>query len=110
MPAGDGTGPMGQGPMTGRGFGYCAGSDVPGAAYGAPGWGRGFGRGRGWGRRRGWRCGPGPAWGPPPAAYPPYVATPAPDQEIAYLHTQAEWLREQLDTINRRIDELEPEA
>lgn len=30
MPAGDGTGPMGQGPMTGRAAGYCAGFPVPG--------------------------------------------------------------------------------
>ncbi|MBN2569342.1 MAG: DUF5320 domain-containing protein [Deltaproteobacteria bacterium] len=66
MPFGDGTGPAGMGPMTGRAAGYC----VPGYTnmiplrsyfprYGisdytgfisAPGyWGRGFGgRGRGW--------------------------------------------------------------
>ena len=29
MPAGDGTGPMGLGPMTGRAAGYCAGYGVP---------------------------------------------------------------------------------
>lgn len=27
MPGGDGTGPAGLGPMTGRGMGYCAGND-----------------------------------------------------------------------------------
>ena len=32
MPAGDGTGPMGMGPMSGRGAGYCGGYDAPGAA------------------------------------------------------------------------------
>ena len=32
MPRGDGTGPMGNGPMTGRGAGFCAGFAVPGAA------------------------------------------------------------------------------
>lgn len=42
MPRGDGTGPMGYGPMTGRGLGYCSGSEVPGYATG---WGPGFGRG-----------------------------------------------------------------
>ena len=52
MPAGDGTGPVGQGPMTGRGLGYCAGFPMPGYAWGGPG--RGFG-GRGGGR--GWRHG-----------------------------------------------------
>ncbi|NLX93180.1 MAG: DUF5320 domain-containing protein [Clostridiales bacterium] len=30
MPTGDGTGPNGLGPMTGRGAGYCAGSHQPG--------------------------------------------------------------------------------
>ena len=32
MPRGDGTGPMGNGPMTGRGAGFCVGLAVPGAA------------------------------------------------------------------------------
>jgi hypothetical protein len=77
MPFGDGTGPMGLGPMTGRGAGFCAGSARLGftnAAAGYPyrygylgatplsprwGWGLGrrFGRGRGFGRS--WR-----RWGP----------------------------------------------
>ena len=75
MPAGDGTGPTGQGPMTGRGAGFCAGFGVPGYAN-RPGiggfmrafrplgffgqgrvpmtaFGRGWGRGRGLGRGRG---------------------------------------------------------
>jgi len=30
MPRGDGTGPAGMGPMTGRAAGYCAGYPVPG--------------------------------------------------------------------------------
>ena len=30
MPRGNGTGPMGLGPMTGRAAGYCAGYGVPG--------------------------------------------------------------------------------
>ena len=44
MPAGDGTGPLGFGPMTGRGAGYCAGYPVPGYANVIPGaapWGQG---------------------------------------------------------------------
>ena len=41
MPALNGTGPRGQGPMTGRGLGNC------GTGY--RGFGRGFGFGRGWG-------------------------------------------------------------
>ena len=73
MQFGDGTGPMGLGPMTGRGAGFCAGFGAPGFtnpvpgyaypyAYGRvapvwPGFGRGFGRGwRRWGPYRypGW--------------------------------------------------------
>ncbi|MBN1289268.1 MAG: DUF5320 domain-containing protein [Actinobacteria bacterium] len=30
MPGGDRTGPSGMGPLTGRGAGYCSGSDTPG--------------------------------------------------------------------------------
>ncbi|MFW5788197.1 MAG: DUF5320 domain-containing protein, partial [Halanaerobiales bacterium] len=49
MPRGDGTGPAGRGPMTGRGAGYCAGFNVPGYMNAVPGrgmgraWRRGFG-------------------------------------------------------------------
>jgi len=45
MPRGDGTGPAGQGPMTGRRMGFCAGFNAPG--FMNFGLGRGFGRGRG---------------------------------------------------------------
>jgi hypothetical protein len=37
MPGGDGTGPRGVGPMTGRAAGYCAGFPVPGFANPIPG-------------------------------------------------------------------------
>jgi len=51
MPQGDGTGPAGQGSMTGRGMGFCAGLNAPGFMNGGfrRGMGRGFGRGRGFG-------------------------------------------------------------
>ena len=42
MPAGDGTGPLGFGPMTGRAAGYCAGYPVPGFMNPIAGWGPGF--------------------------------------------------------------------
>lgn len=47
MPRYDGSGPAGQGPMTGRGMGPCG----RGRAWGgrAQGWGRGMGRGAGLG-------------------------------------------------------------
>ena len=44
MPGGDRTGPMGQGPMTGRGAGYCSGNPTPG--YSIPAFRPGIGRGR----------------------------------------------------------------
>jgi hypothetical protein len=82
MPRGDGTGPMGWGPMTGRGMGYCAGFNAPGYMIPGPGMGygrgrgrgRGFGRGMGYGRGfgygRGMGFGRGPMWGNP--YYGPY--------------------------------------
>jgi len=45
MPRGDGTGPSGLGPMTGRGAGFCGGFRGPGYLNFA-GQGLGFGRGR----------------------------------------------------------------
>jgi len=64
MPGGDRTGPLGQGPRTGRGLGWCNDNDRPGYADPAPGRGLGLGRGRGavmgrglgrgGGRGRGW--------------------------------------------------------
>jgi hypothetical protein len=55
MPHGDRTGPTGQGPMTGRAMGICAGSDVPGYANPAPGMGMAWGRNAGMGRGRAYR-------------------------------------------------------
>lgn len=46
MPQGNGTGPVGNGPMTGRGAGYCAGNNAPGwMSGGGGGMQRGFRRG-----------------------------------------------------------------
>ncbi|NMA93143.1 MAG: DUF5320 domain-containing protein [Clostridiales bacterium] len=54
MPRMDGTGPMGEGPKTGRGMGSCEGEATPRYGIGR-GRGRGFGSrcGRGLGRGRG---------------------------------------------------------
>jgi len=60
MPGGDRTGPRAEGPMTGRGMGYCAGNDRPGYSSGNQGFGRGRGffsyggRGQQLGNRRGY--------------------------------------------------------
>jgi hypothetical protein len=108
MPAGDRTGPMGRGPMTGGAAGYCAGYPAPG--YANPVIGRGFGWDRGHRWRR-WFYAIGlPAWArfgntAPAWGYGP-DAPPAPEQETKGLKAQAEWLKDQLDAINRRIDEL----
>jgi hypothetical protein len=103
MPYGDGTGPMGYGPMTGRGMGYCAGSGVPGYANPVPGrsfWGRGRG-GRGFRR---W------AWNPwMYVPYPGYAYPPMPEQELDILKGQAENLQATLDNLNARIEELSKE-
>ena len=50
MPGGDKTGPMGQGPMTGRKLGICGGFNRTG--FMGDFFGGGFGRGRGMGFRR----------------------------------------------------------
>ena len=61
MPLGDGTGPAGYGPMTGRGAGYCAGYGMPGYMNPVPG--GGWGIGLGWGMGFGWGRGRGRGWG-----------------------------------------------
>ena len=60
MPWGDRTGPLGLGPRTGRGLGFCSGFSSPGFTKAkGPGWG--FGRGW-WGFGRGWGRGFGRGW------------------------------------------------
>jgi len=126
MPGGDGTGPGGLGPMTGRAAGYCAGYPVPGYANPIPGrgygygfgWGRGFGRGRGWGGGRGFGRGRGrgaypyaygyPAYGYPQYGYP--YADVTPKEEAGALKEQAKYMKEELDAINARMKELESAA
>ncbi|MBN1852029.1 MAG: DUF5320 domain-containing protein [Pirellulales bacterium] len=119
MPGGDRTGPMGMGPMTGRGAGYCAGFAVPGFAnnvFGGGSFGRGFfGRGRGGGR--GWRnmyYATGlPAWarmgggmaGAPLAAG--VYGGITQEQELIFLKQQADQMASALESIRQRISEVE---
>ena len=118
MPAGDGTGPRGMGPRTGRGAGYCGGYDAPGWANPIPGRGLGLGRGRGgfggrcsgW-RHRNWYYATGiPGWARfgygPTLGAPPVPPAPSREQETEFLRQQAEWLKQQLDAISQRIEEL----
>jgi hypothetical protein len=101
MPGGDRTGPMGQGPMTGRGFGLCAGFGRPGYASGGfgRGMGRGFGRGRGmgWGRGFGWRGG---------FAYP---AQPVPYRSFPTGAEVREDLESYRDELKRELQGVEEE-
>jgi ribosomal protein L15 len=120
MPRGDGTGPLGMGPMTGRAAGYCAGYDMPGCTNPIPGrgTGMGFGRGRGFagrgfgggGRgRRNWFYATGlPGWMRFGAYGVPYQK---PDSEVekAALKNQAEALQAELDLIKKRLSEIEDE-
>lgn len=114
MPRGDGTGPMGMGPMTGRAAGFCAGYNMPG--YMNPVFGRGFGMGRGggWGRGggRGWRrqfYATGlPGWARF-GGYPYYMPEITPEQERMALKAQADALRSEMEAITKRLAELETE-
>jgi len=79
-------------------MGYCSGNNLPGfvnqatVVRGGFGFGRG-GAGRGW-RHRFFATGI-PGWVPA-----------ASEQETADLKVQADWLKAQLDTIQKRIEEL----
>jgi len=109
MPRGDRTGPMGMGPMTGRGAGYCAGYGVPG--YMNPVMGRGMGAGFGRGGGRGWRnqyYATGlPGWmryGVPGVN----VAAPVqPEVEKQFLQNQVQSLQDQLQQMQKRLQELD---
>jgi uncharacterized protein DUF5320 len=54
MPRRDGTGPMGQGAITGRGLGFCTRVNV--GRYGVRSFGRGYKRGLGLGMGLGFAC------------------------------------------------------
>ncbi|MBN1390739.1 MAG: DUF5320 domain-containing protein [Candidatus Thermoplasmatota archaeon] len=98
MPRGDGTGPWGRGPMTGRGLGYCGGYYPE---YGRP-WGRGFGRGRRW------------AFGDIPERFPltspgvnPYHMETTPEEEKDYLEGLVKDMEAELGEIRKRLEELD---
>jgi len=123
MPGGDRTGPLGLGPRTGRGAGYCAGYAVPGYMNPVSGggfWGRGrgwsaYGRGRGGGR--GWRncyyATGMPGWQRAAYGYRaysepyPYPPEPTAEEEKDMLKGEAEALKQELEDIQNRISTLE---
>jgi hypothetical protein len=103
MPGRDRTGPMGEGPMTGRRAGYCGGYNIhehvsPGHYYGA-----GFGRGRGYGRNPYPFTGMG--WGRH-YDYRAYNYTPSKTDEKQALKIQAEYLENELKQVKNRLDSL----
>ncbi len=108
MPAGNGMGPMGMGPMTGRAAGFCAGVGTPGFANTMPGRGFGMGAGRGCGGGRGggrgWRnmfhATGLTGW---------QRAAPTRDQQLDALKGQAEHSEGTLGELRKRIAELESE-
>lgn len=123
MPGGDGTGPAGTGPMTGRAAGYCAGYPVlgymnPVGGRGFWGWGRGRGGGRGW---RNWFYATGlMGWQRSAMGYPgfggvapvapygvPFAPTMSAEQQLDALKAQAEYFEDALEGIRKRIAELE---
>jgi len=103
MPGRNRTGPLGQGPLTGRGAGQCAGYDVTDYGAGRPfrrfggrfrfndgawyGWARGRMRGR-----RGFQAG----------AFGMDMASPFIDEN----ESQAGFLQGRLDKIEKRLEEL----
>ena len=112
MPRGDGTGPLGLGAVSGRAAGYCAGFGLPGYANPAlgRGFGMGFGRGRGWRHMfyaiglPGWMRFGGYA---APYGYPATYQKPDPEMEKQALKNQAEAMQSELDSINKRLSEID---
>ncbi len=109
MPGFNGTGPMGQGPMTGGGRGYCAvalnGSGV------MPGNNRGFyGRGRGHGFRNCFYATGLPGWMRRQRGmqtFDDFGQAISKDDELAMLKNQAVYLKDELDVIQARVQNLE---
>lgn len=126
MPFGNGRGPAGMGPMTGRAAGFCAGYSVPGYMNPIPGrgfGGFGFGRSGGRGHRHwfhatgltGWQRS---SYGYPPVTGPygapdmpysvPYSQPPySKENQINDLKQHAQYLEGVLEDIKTQISNLE---
>lgn len=103
MPRGDGTGPAGYGPMTGRRAGFCAGFCRPGYY----GWGPGY---YGWGRghRRQFYATGLPFWARDDYLYSGtnYDKEASSKSGIDTLTQRAEFLKEELELIEERLKDL----
>lgn len=114
MPGGDKTGPLGQGVGTGRRAGFCYGNNQPGfvtgggrgAGFGGRGFrgqsNRGMGRGLGRGLGRGFRFRNQVVTDP--INEPVYDAQ---MQELQALREENRQMRETLNTLAKRLDELQ---
>ncbi|MEJ2245179.1 MAG: DUF5320 domain-containing protein [Acidobacteriota bacterium] len=94
MPKGNRTGPMGEGPRSGRASVYCANYDAPGFKRRFFGQGSGAGFARNWGEggrggRRGWR---NMFWR---------------TAEKKAIENQVDFLKSQLDQLQKRLSVLE---
>ncbi|MBN2070453.1 MAG: DUF5320 domain-containing protein [Candidatus Krumholzibacteriota bacterium] len=113
MPRGDRKGPAGEGPMTGRGAGYCSGNDQPGFMSAGSGMGLRRGGGPGAGRMNRFNAGQRTPGGrrsgryggyPGPRGY-RYTEETAGDEK-SMLSAEAEILQKELDAIKKRLESL----
>lgn len=111
MPGGDQTGPEGMGPMTGRQMGDCADSGAQGPAGVPMGRAWGWRRGRGERRHRHMRPGFGPRFGRAHLFGHAHLFGRSfrltQEQEVEVLKDEAEWLKEQLDAVNQRLEKMQ---
>lgn len=120
MPGKDSRGPAGQGPLTGRGMGWCGGDAAMDMQPRGRGRGAGAGRGGGGGGGGGWRhrngnraCGMiggqrGQRGRPAPGAGSPLAFSE--EQELAALKQQAADLEQTLGEMKSRIQQIEEPA
>lgn len=102
MPGFDGTGPRGEGPMTGGGGGYCAVA-APVTARSA---GRFSGRG-GRGRRNQYYSTDLTGWQRAAMGYPAFGQGPGGLDETTILRDQVELLKTELEGIKKRLASME---
>ncbi len=105
MPRGDGTGPMGMGPMTGRRAGFCAGTVAPGPMN-APGMFGGFGCRRG---GAGMMQGAGFQAGNQFAAQQGAQMNAMVGSEKEILTRQVDALEQQLQQVKQRMGNIDPD-
>lgn len=104
MPGGNKTGPLGEGPKTGRGLGYCSGSDHPG--FQNSGQNVAFGFGRGWGNR--WGRGNQNRFRQSFGRF--GVERSVNVSEVTLLENEAKILKEQLASIEKQLSDLKKKA